>query len=538
MPRPSLVRRCGRVACLAILLVGAVGPVPRLEAQDKAVGKPALYYFVIDRSGSIRTNNLVVPIHGALIQKIGEVPENAEIRIILFDRTAARRGKWGPITTNARGEINLWFGNNFRPQGDTRLYDTVGEALTEIKEIRAGFSFVQLVILSDGIESPQVSTRFLRWADLAELGSELKQSDPPFFGTWYTLGFHAPDKPDPNGGIDVVAVSDPRTIWVIKTALQADFEWAPSAVYANEPVTLIDTSQGLPDRREWALPGGGTATHPRPEVLIPEAGEHTVTLTVVRGGERNSIEKKITVSAALAKADFTVSASSGTAPLEVQFQDGSRGDVVSYAWDFGDGSTSDLRNPVHRYSQPGTFTPRLTIRHSKGGTAKSAGDKAVVVKAPLPVWVKWLAALAAAALGWVVLVVPLVLKPIVLPREGVALKGLQSLSLRQLSRKHRFGWLWPRGDVTIGSRSTDFVRVGTGGKTCGIIHRRVGTESYVLQPHDPGSIRLVKNTPDVMGKITRSATAVTTSVLLRDGDEFEFQGSTFSWVQPARKARR
>jgi hypothetical protein len=531
------VRLFALAVSLFFMTGGATGADGNLEPQKASAGKPALYYFVIDRSGSIKTNHLVVPIRGALIQKLGEVPENAEIRIVLFDRTAARRGTWGPITTNARGEISVWFDRNFRPQGDTRLYDTVGEALSEITESRGRFSMVQLVILSDGVEEPPVSTRFRRWGDLNSLSAELKRSEPPFFGTWYTLGFDPPDRPDANSGIDFVAVPDPQAGFKIIAALHADFDWAPSIAHANDPFTLIDTSQGLPERWKWDLPGGVSETKPRPEVLLKDPGDHSVTLTVSRGSTSDSITKTIKVAPALAKADFTLSSSSGTAPFEVKFEDASRGDIVAYAWDFGDGARSDLRSPTHVYSQSGSFTPRLTITHSKGGTAKSAGDIAIAVRAPMPAWIKWLGVVIAAALAWVGLVVPLVLKPIVLPHQGVALKGLQTFFLRQLCRKHRFGWLWPRGDVSIGSRATDFIRVGTGGKTVGVIRRRPGTSNYVLDPLDASSFRAMIAIPrDVMGVASRSVTAVIASVPLRNGDAFEIQGSSFVWVQPARKA--
>lgn len=536
MTRLHQVRLFALAAILFFMTGGAIGADGNLEPQKAGAGKPTLYYFVIDRSGSIKTNHLVVPIRGALIQKLGEVPENAEIRIVLFDRTAAQRGTWGPITTNARGEISVWFDQNFRPRGDTRLYDTVGEALSEITESRARFSMVQLMILSDGVEDPPVSTRFRSWADLKSLGAELKRSEPPFFGTWYTLGFDPSDRPGTDGGIDLVTVADPKAGFKITTALRADFDWAPSTAHANDTLTLIDTSLGLPERWKWDLPGGVSETKPRPEVLLTEPGEHAITLTVSRGSTSDSITKTIKVAPALAKAAFTVSSSSGTAPLDVRFEDASRGDIVAYAWEFGDGATSDLRNPTHVYSQPGAFTPRLTITHSKGGTAKSAGDIAIAVRAPLPAWVTWLGVVIAAFLAWIGLVVPLVLKPIVLPHQGVALKGLQTFSLRQMCRKHRFGWLWPRGDVSVGSRVTDFIRVGTGGKAIGVIRRRPGTDSYVLHPLDATSIRAIKTQQDVMGKPSRSAAAVAAMVPLRDGDEFEILGSSFAWVQPARKA--
>lgn len=59
-------------------------------------------------------------------------------------------------------------------------------------------------------------------------------------------------------------------------------------------------------------------------------------------------------------ADFTFG---GEGPV-VEFFDASAGPVTQWLWDFGDGSTSTLRNPVHEYSPvdfPETYIVRLTV---------------------------------------------------------------------------------------------------------------------------------------------------------------------------------
>lgn len=50
------------------------------------------------------------------------------------------------------------------------------------------------------------------------------------------------------------------------------------------------------------------------------------------------------------KADFSAIQTSGNAPLTVQFTDLSTGNPISWLWDFGDGSTSNLQNPCYIYS--------------------------------------------------------------------------------------------------------------------------------------------------------------------------------------------
>ncbi len=59
-------------------------------------------------------------------------------------------------------------------------------------------------------------------------------------------------------------------------------------------------------------------------------------------------------------AAFSVSPASGPAQLPVQFTDTSTGDISSWSWDFGDGSTSTAQYPDHIYSTAGTYTVSLT----------------------------------------------------------------------------------------------------------------------------------------------------------------------------------
>src|SRR5690606_16027069 len=54
---------------------------------------------------------------------------------------------------------------------------------------------------------------------------------------------------------------------------------------------------------------------------------------------------------------------------DVHFVDGTRipGDEdYEWFWNFGDGTTSTLENPTHRYGTTGTFTVRLTTTTDEG----------------------------------------------------------------------------------------------------------------------------------------------------------------------------
>ena len=60
-------------------------------------------------------------------------------------------------------------------------------------------------------------------------------------------------------------------------------------------------------------------------------------------------------------AKFSASVTSGLGPLTVKFSDQSTGKISSWAWDFGDGTTSAKQNPTHTYDSKGSYTAELTV---------------------------------------------------------------------------------------------------------------------------------------------------------------------------------
>jgi hypothetical protein len=56
----------------------------------------------------------------------------------------------------------------------------------------------------------------------------------------------------------------------------------------------------------------------------------------------------------------------GPAPLRVRFQNFSTGPLIRYLWDFGDGTTSVEKSPIHTYQQDGLYSVKLNILTSLG----------------------------------------------------------------------------------------------------------------------------------------------------------------------------
>ncbi|MBX7124164.1 MAG: S8 family serine peptidase [Cyclobacteriaceae bacterium] len=118
-------------------------------------------------------------------------------------------------------------------------------------------------------------------------------------------------------------------------------------------------------------------------------GETTQNITVSTAGTYSVSVSDIALNCTSTSADIVVntnpnpgssfSVSSGELKVftDVQFTDASTG-ADSYFWQFGDGSTSTDKNPVHQYTTINNFSPSLTVTNSLGCQATSSQTIALV----------------------------------------------------------------------------------------------------------------------------------------------------------------
>ena len=121
----------------------------------------------------------------------------------------------------------------------------------------------------------------------------------------------------------------------------------------------------------WNLGNNTVSTQQHPKVSYTDTGWITVKLVVTAAnGQKDSIVKNqyIRVNAS-PKVNFTASATTGCFPLRAQFFDASTpeaGTISTWLWDFGDGTTSDQKNPEHVYTRAGNFNVTLQVTNSEG----------------------------------------------------------------------------------------------------------------------------------------------------------------------------
>jgi PKD repeat protein len=150
-------------------------------------------------------------------------------------------------------------------------------------------------------------------------------------------------------------------------------------------VKFADTSTGgVPTSWYWDFGDGTTSEDAQTAVhTFTKPGIYTVTLTVTNDGGSDTVSKAnyITASAAseMPIASFyslqaekeVTRGESLDVPATVSFRDSSTGSPASWFWDFGDGETSTVKNPTHKYVEAGSYTVTLTVTNDAGSNKVS-----------------------------------------------------------------------------------------------------------------------------------------------------------------------
>ncbi len=109
----------------------------------------------------------------------------------------------------------------------------------------------------------------------------------------------------------------------------------------------------------WNFGDGATSNLVSPTHTYNSTGSYNVTLVIVQGSCTDTIVKNNYVVIQNMLADFSVNNDSICLGQSISFTDQSVPLSVSRTWDFGDGITSTLANPLHTYSAAGTYTVSL-----------------------------------------------------------------------------------------------------------------------------------------------------------------------------------
>jgi PKD repeat protein len=180
--------------------------------------------------------------------------------------------------------------------------------------------------------------------------------------------------------------STTKTITVTETSNQS-----PTANFTANPTSGVaplkvffnasnsSDSDGTIVSYAWNFKDGNTGNGETVSHTFSSTGSYNVELTVTDDkGVLDSTTKTITVietSNQSPVASFTASPTSGVAPLEVSFNASNSSDldgtIVSYQWDFKDGSTGTGQTINHTFSSTGSYNVGLIVTDNEGATGST-----------------------------------------------------------------------------------------------------------------------------------------------------------------------
>ena len=155
-----------------------------------------------------------------------------------------------------------------------------------------------------------------------------------------------------------------------KAQLKANFTATPVNGCAPLLVNFTDGSTGNPTQWKWDLGNGTISFLQNPSVSYFNPGYYTIKLVVKNASGADSVAKTQFINvAAKPVVQFSAATTTGCFPLPVKFTDQSTAatDIITtWQWDFGDGFSSGLQNPLHVYSTAGNYNVTLRVINNKG----------------------------------------------------------------------------------------------------------------------------------------------------------------------------
>jgi parallel beta-helix repeat protein len=195
---------------------------------------------------------------------------------------------------------------------------------------------------------------------------------------------------DSMSAMNVILVADYGETPNETEAPVAVFTATPTSGTAPLTVNFTDQSTGTVSSYAWDFNNDGTidSTEQNPIYTYAAAGSYAVNLTVSNADGSDSEEKtgyvKVTGSSpGKPVAAFSASPASGKTPLTVAFTDKSSNMPTKWKWSFGDGASSTIQNPKHKYSKAGKYTVILTVTNAKGSNTVTETDYIKVIAKPV-----------------------------------------------------------------------------------------------------------------------------------------------------------
>ncbi len=164
---------------------------------------------------------------------------------------------------------------------------------------------------------------------------------------------------------------------------EGDSTFVPMVVHFIDQ-SILKPEWGGQVNYSWVFDDGTFSNEQNPIHTFADNGRYNVTLDVKTpdGYPLKMANATINVETAPELVpSFIAVPTEGEVPLTVSFYDTTPANVTKWEWDFDDGSTSDVQNPVHNYLTAGTYEVTLNVADNTR-TSTEPATKTVIVTEP------------------------------------------------------------------------------------------------------------------------------------------------------------
>lgn len=175
-----------------------------------------------------------------------------------------------------------------------------------------------------------------------------------------------------------------------------DAAFSESNTLDCEPLTVNFTDETIGGATSWFWDFGdaNTSTAQNPTHTYESPGVYTVALHATASNGCTDIQTYNKLVQFIGPdVSFSADTLMGIEELLVSFTDETsfNAPIVSWLWEFGDGNTSDLQNPVHNYTVPGVYDVMLTVQDLDGCSRTFLRTAYITVEeaAPIPTVGTW-----------------------------------------------------------------------------------------------------------------------------------------------------
>ncbi len=210
--------------------------------------------------------------------------------------------------------------------------------------------------------------------------------------TYTNIGSYAPSLLATNSLGELVVGFGPPNINLVYPTLQYAVSptngVTPALVQFTAPAT--DSGAVAIASWNWSFGDGSFSTQQSPTHIYTNAGSYALSLRATNVlGQFIICSGLATLPVLPPSVQYAAYPVSGVAPVNVQFvspaADTGGNAIVSWTWDFGDGTGSVQQSPSHVYSAPGNYNVVLTLTNSGGLQIVATGPPIVYAGAPLTV---------------------------------------------------------------------------------------------------------------------------------------------------------